>query len=109
MPAKSAWPGGCHRLGRTCLRRHAKARPYNAREILEIAVTRRRWWFRGGAPLGGAVDLAKIPVGRNCFANEGLVVLKPHSGSARQRWARENSKHPRTAPRQQGFCSSSPE
>src|SRR6266436_4213104 len=54
----------------------------------------------------GALDLAKIPVARNCFANEGAFVLKPDSGSARQRWARENSKHRRTATRQRGFCSS---
>ncbi len=31
---------------------------------------------------------------------------KPNSGSARHRWARENSKHRRTATRQRGFCSS---
>src|SRR6266849_6920502 len=51
---------------------------------------------------------AKIPVARNCLANEGLFVLKPDSGSARQRWARENSKHRRTATRQRGFRSSLP-
>src|SRR5260370_40829871 len=62
----------------------------------------------GGAPLGGAVDRAKIPIARNGLANEGLIVLKPDSGSARQRWARENSKHRRTATRQRGFCRSSP-
>src|SRR5216684_7675777 len=61
----------------------------------------------GGAPLGGAVDRAKIPVARNGLANEGLIVLKPDSGSARHRWAREYSKHRRTATRQRGFCSSS--
>ncbi|HEX7697865.1 MAG TPA: hypothetical protein VF394_10735, partial [Candidatus Acidoferrum sp.] len=32
---------------------------------------------------------------------------KPDSGSARHHWARENSKHRRTATRQRGFCSSS--
>src|SRR5713226_6033423 len=62
----------------------------------------------GGAPLGGAIDRAMIPVARNGLANEGLIVLKPDSGSARQRWARENSKHRRTATRQRGFCRSSP-
>jgi len=36
-----------------------------------------------------------------------VFVLKPDSGSARHRWARENSKHRRTATRQRGFCSSS--
>src|SRR5271168_4287417 len=52
---------------------------------------------------------ANVPLARNCFANEGLVVRKPNSGSARHRWARENSKHRRTATRQRGFCSSSVE
>src|ERR1700757_1310097 len=61
---------------------------------------------RAGAPSGRVLDLAKIPVARNCFANEGVFVLKPDSGSARQRWARENSKHRRTATRQRGFCRS---
>src|ERR1700740_410272 len=61
---------------------------------------------RAGAPLGRGWDLAKIPVARNCFANEGVFVLKPDSGSARQRWARENSKHRPTATRPRGFCSS---
>src|ERR1700684_3306599 len=61
---------------------------------------------RACAPLECGVDLAKIPVARNGFANEGVFVLKPDSGSARQRWARENSKHRRTATRQRGFCSS---
>src|SRR3954468_2245086 len=54
----------------------------------------------------GALKSAKIPVARECLANEGLVVRKPNSGSARQRWARENSKHRRTATRQRGFCGS---
>src|ERR1700722_11275109 len=53
-----------------------------------------------------AFNSAEIPVARNCFASEGQVVRKPHSGSARHRWARENSKHRRTATRQRGFCSS---
>src|ERR1700719_2938606 len=61
---------------------------------------------RACALLECGVDLAKIPVARNGFANEGVFVLKPDSGSARQRWARENSKHRRTATRQRGFCSS---
>src|SRR5229473_283364 len=47
-----------------------------------------------------------IPVARDSLANEGPVVRKPNSGSARHRWARENSKHRRTATRQRGFCSS---
>src|ERR1700686_291058 len=54
-----------------------------------------------------AFNSAEIPIARNCFANEGQVVRKPNSGSARHRWARENSKHRRTATRQRGFCSSS--
>src|ERR1700682_483761 len=54
-----------------------------------------------------AFDSAEIPVARNCFANEGQVVRNPNSGSARHRWARENSKHRRTATRQRGFWSSS--
>src|SRR5713226_8520651 len=48
-----------------------------------------------------------IPVSRDTLANEGLIVRKPNSGSARHRWARENIKHRRTATRQRGFCSSS--
>jgi hypothetical protein len=54
-----------------------------------------------------ATHQTKVPVARNCFANEGLIARKPVSGSARHRWARENSKHRRTATRQRGFCSSS--
>src|ERR1700738_1930845 len=81
--------------------------PLPPRQLLLIAVTRRRCGSEAGAPLGRAMDLAKIPVARNRFANEGVFVLKPNSGSARQRWARENSKHRRTATRQRGFCSSS--
>src|SRR6202035_5339566 len=80
--------------------------PLPPRQLLLIAVTRRRCGSEAGAPLGRAGDLAKIPVARNRFANEGVFVLKPDSGSARQRWARENSKHRRTATRQRGFCSS---
>src|SRR5205814_1388328 len=34
------------------------------------------------------------------------MLRKPNSGSARLSWARENSKHRRTATRQQGFCCS---
>src|SRR6266849_953867 len=48
-----------------------------------------------------------VPAARDTLANEGLIVRKPNSGSARHRWARENSKHRRTATRQRGFCSSS--
>src|SRR5260370_8751459 len=48
-----------------------------------------------------------VPVARDSLANEGLVVRKANSGSARQRWARENSKHRRTATRQRAFFSSS--
>src|SRR2546423_3269048 len=48
-----------------------------------------------------------VPVARDSLANEGLVVRKPNSGSARHRWARENSKHRRTATCQRGFCSPS--
>src|SRR5882762_1732318 len=66
--------------------------------------------FRGIAHRSGrGIHRAKIPVARNCLANEGLFVLKPDSGSARQRWARENSKHRRTATRQRGFRSSLPQ
>src|SRR5438105_12510739 len=54
----------------------------------------------------GALKSAKVPVARESLANEGLVVRKPNSGSARHRWARENSKHRRTATRQRGFCRS---
>src|SRR5260370_14400866 len=54
-----------------------------------------------------AIHHSNEPVARHRFANEGLVVLKPNSGSARHRWARENTKHPRTATRQRGFCRSS--
>src|SRR5579859_5541201 len=39
---------------------------------------------------------------RECLADKSFVVRKPDSGSARQRWARENSKHRRTATRQRG-------
>src|SRR6202022_4005635 len=54
-----------------------------------------------------AIHQSNVPVARDCFANEGLVVLKPDSGSAPHRWVRENSTPRRTAPRQRGFCSSS--
>src|SRR5690242_19835642 len=47
-----------------------------------------------------------VPIARERLADEGLIVRKPNSGSARHRWARENSKHRRTATRQQGFCRS---
>jgi hypothetical protein len=52
------------------------------------------------------VDQTTIRIARNGPANESLIERKPNSGSARLRWARENSKHRRTATRQQGFCSS---
>src|SRR3984957_9143720 len=61
---------------------------------------------RCGSTNDTRLNSAEIPVARNCFANEGQVVRKPNSGSARHRWARENSKHRRTATRQRGFCSS---
>src|SRR5437899_7166941 len=48
-----------------------------------------------------------VPVARDSLADEGLIVRKPNSGSARHRWARENTKHRRTATRQRGFRSSS--
>src|SRR5208282_6537411 len=54
-----------------------------------------------------ALHFTNVPVARECLANKGLIVRKPNSGSARLRWARENSKHRRTATRQRGFCSSS--
>src|SRR4029077_12152933 len=54
----------------------------------------------------GALHFTNVPVARECLANKGLIVRKPNSGSARHRWARENSKHRRTATRQRGFCSS---
>src|SRR5580692_7588070 len=54
-----------------------------------------------------ALHFTNVPVARECLANKGLIVRKPNSGSARHRWARENSKHRRTATRQRGFCSSS--
>src|SRR5580692_1894469 len=53
------------------------------------------------------LHFTNVPVARDCLANKGLIVRKPSSGSARHRWARENSKHRRTATRQRGFCSSS--
>ena len=53
-----------------------------------------------------ALHFTNVPVARECLANKGLIVRKPNSGSARHRWARENSKHRRTATRQRGFCSS---
>src|SRR5271170_4719984 len=53
-----------------------------------------------------ALHFTNVPVARESLANEGLIVRKPNSGSARHRWARENSKHRRTATRQRGFCSS---
>src|SRR5438132_458068 len=54
----------------------------------------------------GDAHQTSVPLARDSLANEGLVVRKPNSGSARQRWARENSKHRRTATRQRGFCGS---
>ena len=49
-----------------------------------------------------AFQQARVPGPRNCFANEGLIVRKPDNGSARLCWARENTKHRRTATSQQG-------
>src|SRR5271170_4381360 len=76
-------------------------RPRNG-PVTKLIVHRRRC----GLPYTRARNSAEIPIARNCFANEGLIVRKPNSGSARHRWARENSKHRRTATRQRGFCSS---
>src|SRR5579864_4343523 len=59
--------------------------------------------------LTSALHFTNVPVARECLANKGLIVRKPNSGSARLRWARENSKHRRTATRQRGFCSSAVE
>src|SRR5437667_5269871 len=55
----------------------------------------------------GDAHQTSVPIARDSLANEGLVVRKPNSGSARHRWARENSNHRRTATRQRGSCSSS--
>src|SRR5271170_1405537 len=63
---------------------------------------------RGHKPTStSALHFTNVPVTRESLANKGLIVRKPNSGSARLRWARENSKHRRTATRQRGFCSSS--
>ena len=48
-------------------------------------------------------DQTAIGIARNGLANKSLIERKPNSGSARLSWARENSKHRRTATRQQGF------
>src|SRR5437870_12406718 len=54
----------------------------------------------------GDAHQTSVPLARDSLANEGLIVRKPNSVSARRRWARENSKHRRTATRQRGSCSS---
>src|SRR5437764_10450899 len=72
--------------------------------------TKRRWKADSTASTRGLprdMHPTSVPVARECLANEGLIVRKPNSGSARHRWARENSKHRRTATRQRGFCRSS--
>src|SRR5215813_11169620 len=51
-------------------------------------------------------DQTAIGIARDGLADKSLIERKPNSGSARLSWARENSKHRRTAPRQQGFCRS---
>src|SRR5438067_6905862 len=71
--------------------------------------TKRRWKADSTASTRGLprdVHPTSVPVARESLANEGLIVRKPNSGSARHRWARENSKHRRTATRQRGFCRS---
>src|SRR5215471_8262836 len=55
---------------------------------------------------GAASDQTAIGIARDGLANKSLIERKPNSGSARLCWARENSKHRRTATRQQGFCRS---
>src|SRR5437899_12619992 len=72
--------------------------------------TKRRWKADSTASTRGLprdMHPTSVPVARDGLANEGLIVRKPNSGSARHRWARENSKHRRTATRQRGLCSSS--
>src|SRR5438132_6438195 len=71
--------------------------------------TKRRWKADSTASTRGLprdMHPTSVPVARECLADEGLIVRKPNSGSARHRWARENSKHRRTATRQRGFRSS---
>src|SRR5262244_3580981 len=55
---------------------------------------------------GAASDQTAIGIARDGLADKSLIERKPNSGSARLSWARENSKHRRTATRQQGFCRS---
>src|SRR5215813_4330273 len=55
---------------------------------------------------GAASDQTAIGIARDGLANKSLIERKPNSGPARLCWARENSKHRRTATRQQGFCRS---
>src|SRR5262252_6437332 len=55
---------------------------------------------------GATSDQTAIGIARDGLANKSLIERKPNSGSARLSWARENSKHRRTATRQQGFCRS---
>src|SRR5438045_8000892 len=62
--------------------------------------------LRAHAALSGDVHPTSVRLARECLANEGLIVRKPNSGSARHRWAREYSKHRRTATCQRGFCRS---
>src|SRR6266699_2011539 len=72
--------------------------------------TKRRWKADSTASTRGLprdMHPTSVPVARECLANEGLIVRKPDSGSARHRWAREYSKHRRTATCQRGFCCSS--
>jgi len=52
---------------------------------------------------GATVHQTAIRIARDRLANESLIQRKPNNGSARLSWARENSKHRRTATRQQGF------
>jgi hypothetical protein len=52
------------------------------------------------------VHQTTIRIARDGLADESLIQRKSNSSSARLRWARENSKHRRTATRQQGFCCS---
>src|SRR5207247_6900144 len=71
--------------------------------------TKRRWKADSTASTRGLprdMHPTSVPVARECLANEGLIVRKPNSGSARHRWAREYSKHRRTATCQRGFCRS---
>src|SRR5436305_6186835 len=71
--------------------------------------TKRRWKADSTASTRGLprdMHPTSVPLARECLADEGLIVRKPNCGSARHRWAREYSKHRRTATRQRGFCRS---